>query len=537
MSDQNKNGSDPPQPLDAGLEAAFGLGSVLESLAPRLGERGKVLLREEETGQGSPVINPRAAEAAGLTKGRGNYQLLGEIARGGMGTVFKGHDQDLGRDVALKVLHKKLSEDPAILQRFVEEAQIGGQLQHPGIVPVYELGLMADDRPFFTMKLVKGRTLADLLKARKSPDEDRHRLLSIFEQICQTLAYAHSKGVIHRDLKPANVMVGAFGEVQVVDWGLAKVLGTGRRDDSELDEDASQISVIETVRSTDTDGSASMAGSVLGTPAYMPPEQAQGNVEELDERADVFALGAVLMTILTGQPPYVGPRKVVLTMAAQANHVEALERLADCKADPELVELCIECLSPDMQLRPAKAGELAARITAHLASLAERAQRAEVAAAEEQVRATEALARVAQERHARRLTMGLAAAMAVAMLGIGGWMWGESQRAERVREVAAQVQAELDEARIAEGARDWPVAIAAAGRARVLARTGEGGAELLGQVDALLAVLEAGAEEDARQEVLDTDNRALIRELGRADRVEGSTIGNDWAAMAEAMHA
>src|SRR5678815_4516483 len=161
---------------------------------------------------------------------------------------LKGHDTDLGRDVALKVLDEELAKRPAVVQRFVEEAQIGGQLQHPGIVPVYELGLMADERPYFTMKLVKGHTLASLLQRRKSPADERGRLLAIFEAVCQTVAYAHSKGVLHRDLKPANVMVGAFGEVQVVDWGLAKVLRRGGVADEKRAQDP-MLTVIETVRS------------------------------------------------------------------------------------------------------------------------------------------------------------------------------------------------------------------------------------------------------------------------------------------------
>ena len=155
------------------------------------------------------------------------YQIVGEIAHGGVGVVYKGRDVDLGRDVAMKVLHDHMKSNPDVVQRFVEEAQIGGQLQHPGIVPVYELGLQADERPYFTMKLVQGQTLAALLTKRKSPMDDRHRHLQIFEQICQTIAYAHARGVVHRDLKPSNIMVGAFGEVQVVDWGFAKVLGQG----------------------------------------------------------------------------------------------------------------------------------------------------------------------------------------------------------------------------------------------------------------------------------------------------------------------
>jgi serine/threonine protein kinase len=145
------------------------------------------------------------------------------LAAAASAAVHKGHDQDLGRDVAMKFLHDKYKDEPSILHRFVEEAQIGGQLQHPGIVPVYDLG-MSDGKPFFTMKLVKGKTLAQALSDRQSVADDRRSFLAIFEQICQTMAYAHVRGVVHRDLKPANVMIGSFGEVQVVDWGMGKVL-------------------------------------------------------------------------------------------------------------------------------------------------------------------------------------------------------------------------------------------------------------------------------------------------------------------------
>ena len=144
-----------------------------------------------------------------------------------MGAVLKGRDPDLGRDVAIKVLREDLRDNGDLVRRFVEEAQIGGQLQHPGVVPIYELGTFADQRPYFSMKLVKGQTLADLLAARSGPADDLPRFLSIFAAIAQTMAYAHTRGVIHRDLKPSNVMVGSFGEVQVMDWGLAKVLPRG----------------------------------------------------------------------------------------------------------------------------------------------------------------------------------------------------------------------------------------------------------------------------------------------------------------------
>ena len=151
-------------------------------------------------------------------------ELLEEIARGGMGAILRGRDADIGRDVAVKVLLEDHRGRPELARRFLEEAHIAGRLQHPGVAPVYALGRMPDGRPYFTMKLIKGRTLTALLAERKDSSSERPRFLAVFEQVCQTLAYAHARGVIHRDLKPSNVMVGAYGEVQVMDWGLAKVL-------------------------------------------------------------------------------------------------------------------------------------------------------------------------------------------------------------------------------------------------------------------------------------------------------------------------
>jgi hypothetical protein len=159
----------------------------------------------------------------------GRYKIEGELARGGMGVVLRARDPDLNRPLAVKVLGEQYRGDAGLERRFREEAQITGQLQHPGIPPVHEVGVLPDGRPFFAMKLIEGRTLAALLGQRPSPADDLPRFVAIFEQVCQTLAYAHSRGVIHRDLKPSNIMVGAFGEVQVMDWGLAKVLASSRQ--------------------------------------------------------------------------------------------------------------------------------------------------------------------------------------------------------------------------------------------------------------------------------------------------------------------
>ena len=167
--------------------------------------------------------SPAATTQDVVIERAGRYEIGAEIGSGGMGVVLRARDPELRRILAVKVLLECHRGDAGLERRFREEAQITGQLQHPGVPPVHEIGVLPDGRPFFAMKLIKGRTLAELLQERPTPTTDLPRFLAIFEQVCQTLAYAHSKDVIHRDLKPANVMVGAFNEVQVMDWGLAKV--------------------------------------------------------------------------------------------------------------------------------------------------------------------------------------------------------------------------------------------------------------------------------------------------------------------------
>ncbi len=375
-----------------------------------------------------PVVKPRSDEMPHQDgAGSGRYQLQGEIGRGGMGAILKGRDVDLGRDLAIKVLLESHQGNPEVVRRFVEEAQIGGQLQHPGVVPVYELGTFPDRRPYFAMKLVKGRTLASLLHERTGPAQDLTRFVAIFEQICQTMAYAHARGVIHRDLKPSNVMVGSFGEVQVMDWGLAKVLPGGGIAD-EFPTPSDNDTVITTVRSG-SDADASHAGSVLGTPSYMSPEQARGEVDLLDERADVFGLGAILCEILTGKPPFLGgDRHDIRDRAARGDLTDVLQRLERCGVESELAGLCRDCLADKRESRPRDASEVARRMNSYLSGVQERLRVAELARVEAQTRA-------AEERKRRRVTVALAGSvLVIAGLAVGGWTYMVRQRQARAEQ-------------------------------------------------------------------------------------------------------
>jgi serine/threonine-protein kinase len=292
-------------------------------------------------------------------------------------------------------------------------------LQHPGIVPVHNLSRLSDGRLCYTMKLVRGRTLADLLRDEPDGPERLPRLLAVVEKVCQAIAYAHSRGVIHRDLKPSNVMVGEFGEVQVMDWGLAKELS--RAEPVTPSGEATQD--VETVGRVEEAAGLSRAGAALGTPAYMPPEQAAGDWDIVDERADVFALGAILCQVLTGRPPYHGAsRDDLLRRARRGDLSDALVQLGRCGAEATLVQLCRECLTPEHEGRPRHAGVVAERLASYQAEARERLRQAELERARAEVQARE-------ERKRRRLTLALAA-LGLLLLVLGGraiW-WQQRQR-------------------------------------------------------------------------------------------------------------
>jgi len=372
------------------------------------------------------------------------YELCNEIDHGGMGVVYRAIDTILGREVAVKVLLEKFVPASAAARRFADEAHITAQLQHPAIPPVHDLGTLPDGRPYLAMKLIGGETLEDLLADRPNPSHGRSRFIAAFEQICQALAYAHDRHVIHRDLKPANVMMGSFGEVQVMDWGLAKVL-SNRSDGTMADTDETLSGA--DIRSTrESDGSETQAGSVLGTPAFMPPEQAVGAIGKIDERSDVFGLGAILAVVLTGQPPYSGTTaEMTRVLAARGKVDECFVRLDSCGADPELVALCKRCLAPEPEDRPADAGEVAGAVANLRAAADERARQAELdlvkaegervlaeARVEEEAK-TRRLAdeKAAEQRKRRQVQLFLAGAVGLLLLGVGAFGWWHDREATR----------------------------------------------------------------------------------------------------------
>lgn len=484
---------------------------VLSDLDDVIGSVPRVLLRDGTDGD-SRVLKSGVAQIPELTCDAGRYQLLGEIARGGIGAVLQGRDIDLGRDLAIKVLLERHRDHPEMVRRFVEEAQIGGQLQHPGIVPVYELGQFPDRRLYIAMKLVRGRTLAAILESRGSPADDRPRFLWIFEQVCQTMAYAHARGVLHRDLKPSNIMVGSFGEVQVMDWGLAKVIEQGGvADEERAHRIRDNADTIRTLRSG-SDAGESRAGSVLGTPAYMAPEQARGLLDTLDERADVFSLGSILCEILTGQPAFTG-RSVegLYRKAERAELGDAIARLTDCGADGELVALARSCLAAAPKDRPRDAGVVTTNLTAYLAGVEERVHAAELAQAK-------AEARAAGERKRRLLAVSLAASiLSLVLISWGGWFWTTREYANRAKATDIAVTEFLSEAILkreearAERGRDpskWVEAVEAAKRAEALANGSAEGAELRARVQFVLA--DISRERDAVGAV-DKDHKTVER--------------------------
>ena len=318
------------------------------------------------------------------------YIFEGEVAQGGMGVIHQVYDQDVRRHLAMKVIlgeggrggARMKGDTPDVdsrsLGRFLEEAQVTGQLDHPGIVPVHEIGVDESDRVYFTMKLVKGEELRSVIDRVHNPNDDdwnSTRALSLILRVCEAMAYAHSKGVIHRDLKPSNIMVGKYGETYVMDWGLARVLG--KQDHKDLRIQPLPTAPSTTVKSHRKGASrespnsplVTMDGDVVGTPAYMSPEQARGELDQIGPQSDVYALGTMLYHLLTGHMPYLLPGVVANQYAiwrwVQEGPPVPLHRAAP-GAPPELAAICDKAMSRLLADRYADMEELAVDLRAFL---------------------------------------------------------------------------------------------------------------------------------------------------------------------------
>ena len=339
--------------------------------------------------------------------------------------------------------------DSVAAERFLTEARITAQLQHPGIPAVHQIGTLADGRPYMAMKLIKGSTLEDILKDRPDPAADHGRLLAIFEAVCQAVGYAHAHEVIHRDLKTGNVMVGAFGEVQVMDWGLAKVLGDPTPATAEALTMAETRAGLTRFSATPSSGSHTQHGSMVGTPAFIPPEQAAGEIDKVSQRSDVFGLGALLAVILTGKPPYVGESPESIRVAAVRGKLDdCFARLDASGAEPELVDLCKHCLAFEPADRPADGGAVAATVAGLRAAADERAQRAELERVRVEGEQATALARSAEHRKRRRLKIGAAASLAVAVIvGLLGVLVVQRQAHDQLEAKNKEVESRFETAR------------------------------------------------------------------------------------------
>jgi formylglycine-generating enzyme required for sulfatase activity/serine/threonine protein kinase len=314
---------------------------------------------------------------------RRRYSIEGELGKGGMGAVLRVEDRTLARPLAMKVIRGQVEETrgvrtppiaPRQLQRFLDEARITAQLDHPGIVPVHELGVDAEGRAYFTMKLVQGRTLAEVLRLQASGDPEwtRPRVLALIQRVCEAMAFAHERGVIHRDLKPANVMVGDFGEVYVMDWGLARRAAERAEDLTLASEDAPAEPDPLQDELTRT-----RAGAVLGTPAYMSPEQASGDIQRMGPHSDVYSIGALLYQLLAGHAPYCEPGRDASSTAVILRIVQGPPKPLDGEGTPaDLLAICEKAMRREASERYQDVRALSADLEAFLTGRVVRAYEA-----------------------------------------------------------------------------------------------------------------------------------------------------------------
>ncbi|MCI0641181.1 MAG: protein kinase [Gemmataceae bacterium] len=353
------HGDDPSRGLQAVKTVTTAVASLLTNISDAGLQASTVHVSKDDSTASFPH---EAAAAAGAVRGAERYRRLRPHASGGLGEVFVAEDTELHREVALKQIKAKYADDERSRLRFLREAEITGGLQHPGIVPVYGLGAYPDGRPFYAMRFIRGNSLREAIerfhgseKSGRDASEQSlslHQLLHRFVAVCNAVAYAHSRGVLHRDLKPANVMLGEFGETLVVDWGLAKAgVESGLAPES--------LSAEPALRPTSVDALlATHAGALVGTIAYMSPEQAAGQLESLGPASDIYGLGAILYVLLAGKGPFFGKEETEALAAIKLGYF-APPRAVKAGTPPALDAICRKAMALDPKDRYASALDLA----------------------------------------------------------------------------------------------------------------------------------------------------------------------------------
>ncbi|HAR66263.1 MAG TPA: hypothetical protein DCR55_08640 [Lentisphaeria bacterium] len=348
------------------------------------GERQETVLMAQG---GAPASPGDTCAANGLElSDSGNFELGCSLGRGGMGVVYKMRDTSIDRDVAIKVMLTRLRESDLQVRRFRQEAQITGRLEHPNIVPVHHFGAAADGSMYYTMKYLQGVTLQAILDKLRQGDEETiaawplDSLLRVFEKVCDALAFAHANNVLHRDIKPENIMVGGYGEVLVVDWGLAKLMTEKQYDESELHALADEQRIIEEL---DCEAPKTQAGHLIGTPSYVAPEQIRKSLGPADQRIDVYALGAMLYAVLTLRPPFAGTIEEMIGPKLQGEleppHTRVakpLPHLPNGRVPEALSAVAMKAMSVSLDHRYLHVSELHAELQAYhngFATLAEEA--------------------------------------------------------------------------------------------------------------------------------------------------------------------
>ncbi|MCA9148582.1 MAG: serine/threonine protein kinase [Planctomycetales bacterium] len=358
-----------------------------------------------------------------------HIRLVQELGRGGMGVIYAARDQLLGRELAVKVLQYSAGDSVQASQRFLNEARVCAKLQHPGIVAIHELGYLPDGRPFFTMKRVEGRTFAEVLQLRSPTATDRLQFLEIVLRASQAVAYAHSHQVIHRDLKPQNIMIGEFGDVQVVDWGLAKTLVHDNNSSDEISDEEDDDRSHDTQSATYGHFGVTLHGQVLGTPGYMSPEQSCGVVKCIDQRSDVYALGAILYEIFVGERPGQGSG-----------------RLSEVCDDDELAMFIEKCLASDRATRPEDASCIVVALQDYQAARELRRQQIELQ------QARRAIADHEQRRRQRLYWQagGVVSLLTITLVSLIAYHQIQTRRSDAMLSAANHAGDELQRALLAE---------------------------------------------------------------------------------------